>query len=37
VLGSGTDVGPLIEAIATLLSDLMRKRTHEHDRAANQD
>jgi len=37
VLGSGADVGPLIERIATLLSDLMRKRTHEHDRAANQD
>jgi MerR family transcriptional regulator, copper efflux regulator len=36
-LGSGADVGPLIERIATLLSDLMRKRTHEHDRAANQD
>jgi MerR family copper efflux transcriptional regulator len=37
LLGSGTDVGPLIEKIATLLSDLMRKRTHELDRAANQD
>ena len=36
LLGSGTDVGPLIEKIATLLSDLMRKRTHELDRAANQ-
>ena len=29
--------GPLIERIATLLSDLMRRRTHELDRAANQD
>jgi MerR family transcriptional regulator, copper efflux regulator len=37
VLGSDTDVGPLIERIRTLLSDLMRKRTHELDRAANQD
>jgi MerR family copper efflux transcriptional regulator len=37
LLGSGTDVGPLIEKIAILLSDLMRKRTHELDRAANQD
>ena len=37
LLGSGTDVGPLIEKIATLLSDLMRKHTHELDRAANQD
>jgi MerR family transcriptional regulator, copper efflux regulator len=37
LLGSGTDVGPLIERVATLLSDLMRKRTHELDRAANQD
>ena len=37
LLGSGTDVGPLIGRIETLLSDLMRKRTHEHDRAANQD
>src|SRR5947207_1402633 len=37
LLGSGTDVGPRIEKIATLLSDLMRKRIHELDRAANQD
>ena len=37
VLASGTDVGPLIGRIETLLSDLMRKRTHEHDRAANKD
>ena len=37
VLGSGTDVGPLIERIATLLSDLMRKHTYEHDRAASPD
>jgi len=37
LLGSGADVGPLIERIATLLSDLMRKRSHEFDRATNQD
>jgi MerR family transcriptional regulator, copper efflux regulator len=37
VLGSGADIRPLIEAIATLLSDLMRKPAHEHERAANQD
>ena len=37
VLGSGADIRPLIERIATLLSDLMRKRTHELDRAANKD
>ena len=37
VLGSGTDVGPLIERIATLLSALMRKRPHELDRAADHD
>ena len=30
-------VDPLIERIATLLSNLMRKRTHELDRAANKD
>jgi MerR family transcriptional regulator, copper efflux regulator len=37
VLGSGADLGPLIARIATVLSDLMRKRTYELDRAANQD
>ncbi len=37
LLGSGTDVGPLLAQIETLLSDLIRKRTHELDRAANQD
>jgi DNA-binding transcriptional MerR regulator len=37
VLGSGTDVGPLVERITSLLSDLMRKSTHEPDHAANSD
>lgn len=37
VLGSGADVGPLIERIVTVLSDLMRKRTYELDHAGNQD
>jgi MerR family transcriptional regulator, copper efflux regulator len=37
VLGSGTDVAPLVERIAALLSDLMRKRPPEPDHAANHD
>ncbi len=37
LLGSGIDAGPLIERIATLLSDLMRTRSHEPERTANHD
>jgi DNA-binding transcriptional MerR regulator len=36
LIGSGTDVRPLVKRIATLLSDLMRSRTDDPDRAANQ-
>lgn len=37
LIGSGSDAGPLINRLATLLPDLMRKRSHEPERAANHD